>query len=81
MGKVYANKSGSIDDKFRLIDDWFTRSPQFDEVITYEGFIRNRKDTLEKIVAMGWILPTDCYDFPRSPREIFMFNCHYSDWC
>ena len=81
MGKPYANSSDRIDDKFRLMDKIFTSRERFDAVISYEDFIHKQQDTSQLMASLGWSLPIDSYDFPRSSRVISMFNRHYSDWC
>lgn len=81
MGKIYANRSGNIDDKFRLLDRIFQSRARFDAVFSYEDFIHSRQDTLSRMVSLGWSVPADSYDFPRPAREIYLFNCHYSNWC
>ena len=79
--KSYASKSGGVDEKFALLEHYFTTDDLFDQVVTYEDFIHDRAATLNKINVIGWQMPPNAYIFPRSPREIFLFNNLHSEWC
>jgi hypothetical protein len=63
--KVYANKSGSIQDKFRVLENTFLGKDKFDEVVYFEDFVAQNKG----------------YNFHRSPEEVRTFNNSNSDWC
>lgn len=79
--KVYANKSGSIDEKFRLMEDYFIQQQRFDSTICYEDFIANPVDTLEILNTIDWYMTPEYYKFPRSPQEIAQFNITHNEWC
>ena len=63
--KVYANKSGTIDEKFRILDQIYQQRDNFDEVVLYEEFIQKHRD----------------FVFVRSKEEIIRFNESNSEWC
>lgn len=81
MSKVYANKSGTIDDKFRLLEDSFNRQDTYDTTIFYEQFITDRQGTVALMNGLGWKSTLEHYGFPRSPREVYAFNMVFCEWC
>lgn len=79
--KAYADKSGTIDEKFRLLDYVFMHRQRFDLTICYEDFIADPENTLERLASIGWHMKPEYYRFPRTPREVADFNNIHSEWC
>jgi|GEM_PF-766903 len=79
--KVYANKSGTAEEKFALLDSYFEAREQFDLTIFYEDFITDFSGTITKLKEIGWESSQEHYTFPRTPQEISEFNIRHSKWC
>lgn len=54
MRKAYADKSGTIDDKFRQLETLFCNRAQFDLTLFYEDFIADANETVRKPNSIGW---------------------------
>lgn len=63
--KAYANKSGQMEEKFKILDKVFKSKSRFDEVIYFEQFIKDHAG----------------YRFERSREQIRNFNDKHSIWC
>ena len=81
MHKTYANKSGAIDDKFRVFETLFRNRDQFDQTIFYEDFIADADKTLHNLNLLGWESTKEHYRFPRPPQDIAQFNVEHCAWC
>jgi hypothetical protein len=81
QGKVYASKSGDIDDKFALLDRYFAQRDRFDATIIYERFLTDRADTVAQMNAIGWVSHLTHYALPRTQVEITRFNNEHCRWC
>lgn len=79
--KEYSEQSGSIDDKFRLLERSFREREQFDVAIMYEEFVRDPGGTVRRLRAAQIPAEESFYDFPRTQEEILRFNAEQSDWC
>lgn len=81
MDKAYANKSGLLDEKFKLLDHYFEAREQFDLTLFYEDFILDYSGTIEKLNTIGCKYTEEHYRFSRTPQEIADFNINNSNWC
>ena len=81
VDKVYANKSGTVDEKLKILESHFKLRDQFDLTIFYEDFITDYNGTIEKLNSIGWDSKPEHYNFPRSSRDITSFNIENSTWC
>jgi hypothetical protein len=81
MHKAYANKSGAIDDKFRLLEKLFRNRDKYDLTIFYEDFISDADGTVYKLNSLGWESTNEHYRFPRPPQDIARFNVEQCTWC
>lgn len=79
--KEYAEQSGSIDDKFRLLEKLFRQRDRFDAVVLYEEFVREPQTALRRLRDAGIPADESFYDFPRTTEEIRQFNAEQSEWC
>ena len=80
--KPYANKGGSLNSKFRILDSLFqSREQNFDLTIHYEEMIQSPDRTLTQLRALGWELGSEAYQLSRSLEEVRSFNREHSLWC
>lgn len=81
QNKVYANKSGNIDDKFVLLDKYFAEPDRFDATIVYERFLTDRAGMVAQLNAIGWESHLAHYELPRTKVDIAHFNNEHCQWC
>jgi hypothetical protein len=79
--KIYANRSGSLRDKFRLLEAAFSQRNEYDATIFYEDFLTDKAGTIAKVRSIGWPATEEYYDFRRTPADIFNFNNVFCRWC
>ena len=79
--KVYADKSGGIDEKFALLEACFLNQDRYDATIYFEDFISRHAETVAKLNKISWGASLEHYNFPRGPRDIYAFNMIFCEWC
>lgn len=69
MDKDYRDGSGTMDEKFALLDALFATRAQFDAVIEYEDFVARDPAVLAAVNALGWPVEPGFHHFTRRHDE------------
>ncbi|QJE73884.1 hypothetical protein HHL28_12960 [Aerophototrophica crusticola] len=75
--KPYRDGSGSMEEKFRLLDGLFARRSDFDLVVHYEDFVRRDPAVLEGVTQLGWPVGPAQFDYARRHEAIFADLWHH----
>jgi hypothetical protein len=79
--KYYANESGTIDDKFAVLENVHARTDAFDVVLRYEDFVLRPHAAVEQLKSAGLPVEVGNFTFPRSREELKEFAFEQCDWC
>lgn len=79
--KEYANDDGTLEEKFRILDDVFRRREDFDLVLRYEDVVSEPDRVVEQLRGIGFPVVPDIYSLPRARDEIVEYNLEHCEWC
>lgn len=72
--KNYRHHCGFMEEKFAILDDVFSSSRGFDEVVYYEDLIFSPMETLAQFTAMGWSCEASFLKLARRHPNIVACN-------
>ncbi|HSJ16262.1 MAG TPA: hypothetical protein VK939_17785 [Longimicrobiales bacterium] len=79
--KEYADNDGTLDEKFRRLEEVFRQRARFDLVLKYEDVVTDSEGVVQALRGIGFPASPELYAFPRSRDEITDFNLQHSAWC
>lgn len=79
--KEYANDDGSLEDKFRRLEEVFRERDRFDLVLRYEDVVTDPERVVAQLEGIGFPATAELFSFPRSREEITKYNLEHCDWC
>ena len=80
--KVYGTDfSGSVEEKFKTLDNVINNRDEFDLVIMYEDFLFSPHKVIKEMKNIGCDATKDYFSFNRSRDEILNFSLQHNGWC
>jgi hypothetical protein len=79
--KAYANDDGTLEAKFRRLNEVFRGRSAFDVVLRYEDIVAAPARVVTMLQQIGFPASVDLYAFPRSREEITEYNVRHCEWC
>lgn len=68
--KNYSNLSGTMEEKFAIIERLFLGRDRFDAVVHYEDFVAQDPAVLDTVNALGWPVEPGYYQYGRRHEEL-----------
>lgn len=68
--KPFARHDGTPEEKFAIADAHFAAPAAFSDVVAFEDFVADPSVLTGRLAELGWGLPNDAADFPRSALQM-----------